>query len=908
MPLRRKALLILSLTGLGLAGSLLLIFSVFWLSNTSRLEQEQGQQNVHQMTQAIEGELLALDRLVSDWAGWDDTYQFVLDHNSEYIDSNLTPETYSKDQLSAVFVIDLAGQIVYSQTYDYEAGTALPFSPQWAAYLPTLTHHPNITSSIKGTVLLDQLPILVASRPILNSNYQGPIRGTLIMGRALNDKQIQHLAQVAGLQLEFLPASTQPLPPDFEQAYRALYRPGVAPSEKEIPAFYSTPADAQTLSSYGLTNDLLGQPALLLRAQTPRQIFEQVQNSIGLITVSLLLTFLVFGSLTILLLDRTLLRRLARLEASVTAIKTSGDLSARVPVTGRDELAQLATRVNEMLAALAQAEQDNARLYQETRRQLNELTLLHTAAMTAANSLTLDEALQHLAQSTTDAFNAINTMVILRDLPDTALKVRASVGVSAEVLAACHFVEGAGIIGTVAQTGQALLINDTRRDPRYTDADTRTRSELCAPLKTGGRVIGVINVESDRLDAFTPADLQLLQTLAHNLSTIIENLRLLEELRAANDELQKIDRLKSRFFANMSHELRTPLNSVLGFSELLTDEMAGPLNTEQLNYVQHINTSGQHLLELINDILDFSKLQAGRLTLDQRSFCLSDVWRDVWPLIGSLVQRKQQALHVEIPLDLPGIYADPLRVKQVLVNLLNNASKFTPPGGTLTVSAEMWQTAWLRVSVSDTGPGIPPDQQVEVFEEFSQLNQKYTTGSGLGLPIARRLIELHGGQLWVDSTGQPGEGSTFCFTLPLSAGMDAHHASTRLLIVDDEPLMIEILKSILLPPEFEVAATTDVYAVRDRIIKDAPDMIALDLPMPDVDWIEFLTMLRQHPATQQVAVLALIAQPLNATEQAAADQLVQGAIHKQQLRRETLLAELRRMRATACQNKTEQSA
>jgi Amt family ammonium transporter len=327
----------------------------------------------------------------------------------------------------------------------------------------------------------------------------------------------------------------------------------------------------------------------------------------------------------------------------------------------------------------------------------------------------------------------------------------------------------------VAQTGQTILINDVARDPRYDAADTRTRSELCAPLLLGERVIGMINVESDQLDFFTTADSQLLQTLAQDLSAPVENLRLLEELRAANEQLTEINRRKNQFVANVSHELRTPLNAILGFGELLVDEVTGSLNDEQRSCVQHIDASGQHLLELVNDLLDLSQLQADRMVLERRTVDFADIVTAAQIFVWPGVQRKRQILIIDVPPDLPSLFVDPLRVKQVLINLLVNACKFTPPEGRIFVRAEVWQAGWLRASISDTGSGISPDKQAEVFEEFAQLNREWPMserGSGLGLAIVRRLIELHGGQIWIDSTGQPGQGATFYFTLPLADAAD----------------------------------------------------------------------------------------------------------------------------------------
>ncbi|HTP08191.1 MAG TPA: ATP-binding protein [Anaerolineae bacterium] len=614
--------------------------------------------------------------------------------------------------------------------------------------------------------------------------------------------------------------------------------------------------------------------------------------------LSLLLIGLLVGVLTIIWVDRFILRRLAQLETSVRHITTSGDLSARVPVTADDELSSLARSINNMLAALEQARQEKVRLLQEARRQLGELSLLHTASIATARSGSLEAALQEIAQSTHAAFKAVNTMVVLCE-PDVAhLKIRASVGVSAEVLATRRFQPGQGIIGAVADCGETILIDDVTRDPRYDNADTRTRSELCAPLKIGERLIGMINVESEQLGFFTAADQQLLQTLAHNLSMIVENLRLLEELRAANAQLTELDRLKNQFLANMSHELRTPLNAILGFSELLGDETPGPLNADQHDYVQHIYTSGQHLLTLINDILDLSKLQAKRVELERRPAYLTEIAEAAQTFIWPAAQRKHQTVINDVSPDLPSVHIDRLRVKQVLINLLNNACKFTPPEGCICVRAEMWRDGWLRVGVSDTGPGIPPDQQAEIFEEFAQLNWERTVverGTGLGLAIARRLIELHGGQMWVESTGQPGEGTTFYFTLPV-ADASLRSAATRLLVIDDEPLIIELLQSILLPPEYEVLGVTDSLYALDRIRRDQPDVILLDLMMPQLGGLQLLTALQHEPQTARIPVIILTAKALSPDEHAELERVAQAILPKTQLRRAAIINAIQQAR------------
>jgi CheY-like chemotaxis protein len=264
-------------------------------------------------------------------------------------------------------------------------------------------------------------------------------------------------------------------------------------------------------------------------------------------------------------------------------------------------------------------------------------------------------------------------------------------------------------------------------------------------------------------------------------------------------------------------------------------------------------------------------------------------------------RHKHQAVVIDLPPDLPGLYADALRVKQVLINLLNNACKFTPEAGTITVRATRLNDDWLQASVSDNGSGIPIAQQAEVFGEFTQLDRVggRERGTGLGLAIARRLIELHGGQIWVESAGEPGSGSTFYFTLPFyTAAKQAalHSAITRLLIVDDDPLTIELLQAILPPPEFEVLGTTESAQTLERVIRDKPDVVLLDLLMPGADGFEILSALRHDPRTREVRVIVFTSKTLSADEQAEVDRLAQTVLAKNQLRREALVTTIRQVR------------
>jgi signal transduction histidine kinase len=240
-----------------------------------------------------------------------------------------------------------------------------------------------------------------------------------------------------------------------------------------------------------------------------------------------------------------------------------------------------------------------------------------------------------------------------------------------------------------------------------------------------------------------------------------------DELARLYAEIRDADQRKSEFLANMSHELRTPLNAIIGFAEVLQQKMFGALNEKQDEYVGDIATSGKHLLSLVNDILDLAKVEAGKMELQPSVFSLQEVIESGATMVRERAATRKIALSVELDAALGPIEADERKVKQVLFNLLSNAVKFTPPGGSIAVSAAR-RDGEVRVAVRDTGPGIAPEDQARIFEEFQQTKTGAQTeeSTGLGLTLAKRLIELHGGRLWVES--EVGKGSTFTFALPMS--------------------------------------------------------------------------------------------------------------------------------------------
>jgi signal transduction histidine kinase len=292
------------------------------------------------------------------------------------------------------------------------------------------------------------------------------------------------------------------------------------------------------------------------------------------------------------------------------------------------------------------------------------------------------------------------------------------------------------------------------------------RAVLAVPLLREERILGSLVVSRKSVGEFPSEVVDLLQTFAAQSTLAIQNARLFSEIEQKGHELEIASQHKSQFLANMSHELRTPLNAILGYTELIVDQIYGKVPEKIRGVLERVQKSGRHLLGLINDVLDLSKIEAGQLTLSLSDYSFQDAVQSVVSSVESLAKEKGLRLTVDVAKKLPVGRADERRIVQVLLNLVGNAIKFTD-AGEVAVRVSAVDDAF-RASVSDTGPGIPESQHERIFEEFQQVDGSSTRakgGTGLGLAIAKRIIELHGGRIWVESV--VGQGSTFTFSLPV---------------------------------------------------------------------------------------------------------------------------------------------
>jgi two-component system NtrC family sensor kinase len=339
----------------------------------------------------------------------------------------------------------------------------------------------------------------------------------------------------------------------------------------------------------------------------------------------------------------------------------------------------------------------------------------------------------------------------------------------------------------------------------------------------------------------------------------------------AKEEIERASKFKDQFLSTMSHELRTPLNAVLGFSDLLTDERYGPLNERQQRYINHIQTGGKHLLTLINDILDLSKIEAGRLQLAITDVGIDTSFAEACDVLHPLVSKKSHTL-VKHPAPGLNVRADATRFKQILMNLIGNAIKFTPEGGKIEIEANK-VGEFVRVEVRDSGPGIPPDQQKRIFEAFYRLSQsvKAAEGTGLGLAITQRLVELHGGQLGLES--QIGLGSCFYFTMPIATSIEVREVpaiearsgdgAPHIFVVEDGRTAAALLKAQLLSSGYAVTVCREPERAMEMIAELQPAAVTIDVVMKPINGWELLTTLKSDPRTAHIPaiIVSIVDQP-----------------------------------------------
>jgi signal transduction histidine kinase/CheY-like chemotaxis protein len=539
------------------------------------------------------------------------------------------------------------------------------------------------------------------------------------------------------------------------------------------------------------------------------------------------------------------------------------------------EQAALALRHVELFAALESRSAELA-------RKVDQLEALAEVGEAISSTLVADEVLTTIVSHAVQLSSADGGSLMEYDEGTGLFRVRTVYGTDPAVVEALRAVEihiDRTWVGRASRQGEVLQIPDLDTAPPPLDPHLAVlhasgwRSLVAIPLTRPDRVVGALVVRRLTPGAFSDDTCELLSAFASQSAVALTNARLYQQLERQSRELAEASRHKSEFLASMSHELRTPLNAVIGFSEVLLERMFGELNERQEDYLRDIHSAGRHLLALLGDILDLSKIEAGRMELDLTTFPMDDILSQAISLV-----RERAALHgLQLMLEsTPGlgtVTADELRLKQVLLNLLSNAVKFTPDGGRIDVRA--WRDGdVVEVTVTDTGIGVAPADQERIFDSFQQGERSASTseGTGLGLTLSRRIIELHGGRLWLAST--PGRGSTFGISIPQPRAAarsatpddvteldDASTAGPTIVVIEDDARSAELVELHLRAAGLRVRIAATGEAGLELVRDEQPVAVVLDIHLPGMNGWEVLALLKSDPATATVPVVVVSVEP-----------------------------------------------
>lgn len=513
----------------------------------------------------------------------------------------------------------------------------------------------------------------------------------------------------------------------------------------------------------------VGGNRLLVIAEQPVSTALAIAQQLGTLTLLVIVLATISAIAVVTLAVRHVVQPIKRLSDTAQQIQ-SGDLSMRADVTSRDEIGDLAQAFNNMTAQL----QDLiANLERRVEDRTRDLQVAVDVSKQVATVLNLPDLLPLIVERTKSAYGLYHVSIYQHDADQNRLQLAAATGTAGTIMMEMenYFrLDQPGLIPAAARARKPVLVNNVLAadDHLPNPLLPLTRAELAVPMIVGDTLLGVLDLQSSQFDAFDDDDLRLLQSLAEQLGVAVQNATLYAQQLEITEELRRLDNMKSQFLASMSHELRTPLNAILNFTQFVRMGKLGDVNAKQVDALGKAIKSGEHLLSLINDVLDVAKIEAGMMELFVEDDV--DLKIEIDTVVAStstLLDDKPVVMRVDVQKDLPNVVGDRRRIRQIMLNLVSNACKYTSHGS-VHIKAYA-QDDVLTFSVADTGMGIPPEEHALIFESFRQTREGLRTGNGtgLGLAISHRLAQEHYGTLTF--TSEVGSGSTFILMLPVRA-------------------------------------------------------------------------------------------------------------------------------------------
>jgi PAS domain S-box-containing protein len=826
MTVRRKTLLIISFTCLGLVAGLYAASRWFMLAGFIEIEQTFAQENIQRVLNVLDQDIAAIDRFTYDRASIEETYYGMTTRSPELLhwlmgrDATGTVQTR---RLNFVILMDNAGRVIESRGYNRITKNVIAIPDSLMAHLTP--NDPLIRSAATegktaGILVIPEGPLLIVCRPVAKPGTSDAVHGFMISSRFLDTAgELKELIRLTNFPLSIQLVDGKSMPADFSDAAKHLSKNG---------DIYTHPLNESVLGGYTLLNDIYGNPALILKAEMPRRIYAQGHISRLYFLGSLILAGMVFGVVILLLLERTVVSRLSALSKSVTSIAASGEPSKRLNCPGNDEIADLGSAIDSMLTSLEVAHRQRQQAEGRYKAFMNNIPAIASIKNGEGHFLYVNEPMaKHYGLRPGEALGK----TIADWLP------------------------------------KELAANIDRDDKEILSTGRALQYERIVPTRDGEEHHWL----TFKFPLVEPDGQLLVGTVAVDIT---DRKRAESEAQKAKEMAEAANRSKGEFLANMSHEIRTPLNGVIGMTDLA---LGTDLTAEQQEYLQIVKLSADSLLTVINDILDFSKIEAGKVEIEKVDFNLRELLEMTIKTLALRAEEKGLELLCDFEPEVPeAIQGDPNRLRQIVLNLVGNSIKFTQEGEVhlhVELSKEKSTDPFLHFTVSDTGIGISPEQQKTIFEPFTQADSSTTRkygGTGLGLSISTHLVRMMGGKMWVES--DPGVGTKFHFEVPLIPATMPVEASAepdsgvllgaRVLIVDDNATNRKILELMLkrwgMVPTLVSVGMDGILELRAASAAGRGfDLVICDLLMPEMDGFAFTERVRKTSEISKAKIMML---------------------------------------------------